>query len=74
MYPGGVGQEVYFELASERVTEHRSAVIAAAEEVAAISAEADVVHPIAVAAEAQPLLRCGGAPHFHCAISRGGGD
>ena len=69
-----MGQEVYFELASERVTEHRSAVIAAAEEVAAISAEADAVHPIAVAAEAQPLLRCGGAPHFHSAVNGGGGN
>ena len=43
-------------------------------EVAAISAEADAVHLFDVVAEAQPLLRCGGVPHFHSAVARSGGD
>ena len=74
LYRAGVAPEGHFGMASEGITEHRSGILAATEQVVAISAEADTAHPTAAVAEAQLLLRCGGAPHFHSAIKRRGCD
>ena len=50
MYRVGVAQEGKLWMLSDGITEHCTAAFAAAEEVAAIIAETDTVHPIALVA------------------------